>query len=113
MKSNAQNYPARSIIPAVTVASKSYSGYEINTAFDSLTCNLSALQYIEARRLTGRPKDALPLLAAILYHPLPYDSLSAHRNAADFAALPEETLPAIAFNFHAFTVAGMFCFGQI
>jgi hypothetical protein len=91
------------LIPAVTVAGKSYPGYEINTAFDSLTCNLTALQYIEARQLTGRPKDALPLLAAILYHPRPYDSLAAHRNAAGFAALPEETLLAIAFNFQAFT----------
>jgi hypothetical protein len=91
------------LIPSVTVDGKSYTGYTVNTAFGNLTCNLTALQYIEARQLIGGPKDALPLLASILYHPLPYDSLSAHNVAAIFAGLPEETLLAIAFNFQAFT----------
>ena len=91
------------LIPSVTVDGKSYTGYTVNTAFGNLTCNLTALQYIEARQLTGGPKDTLPLLASILYHPLPYDSLSAHKAAVTFVALPEETLLAIAFNFQAFT----------
>ena len=91
------------LIPAVTIAGKQFRAYAINTGFGNLTCDLTALQYIEARQLTGRPRDTLPLLASILYHPGPYDSISAHRMAATFTALPEETLLAIAFNFQAFT----------
>jgi hypothetical protein len=57
------------LIPFIKVAGEIRKACEINTRFDSLTCNLTALQYIEARQLTGRPKDTLPLMAAILYHP--------------------------------------------
>jgi hypothetical protein len=91
------------LIPSVNIAGKSCQGYTVNTAFDNLTCNLTALQYIEARQLIGHPKETLPLMASILYHPLPYDSLSAHKAAASFTKLPEQTLLAIAFNFQAFT----------
>jgi hypothetical protein len=91
------------LIPVIQVSGKELQGYTINTEFDNLTCNLTALQYIEAKQLIGRPKDCLPLMASILYHPHPYDSLSAHKAAASFAGLPETTLLAIAFNFQSFT----------
>ncbi|MDR2917628.1 MAG: hypothetical protein LBV74_22785 [Tannerella sp.] len=91
------------LIPAISVGGKTLPGYAVNTEFDNLTCNLTALQYIEAKQLIGRSKDTLPLMASILYHPHPYDSLSAHKAAASFAELPEQTLLAIAFNFQSFT----------
>lgn len=91
------------LIPVIQVDGKELQGYTINTDFDNLTSNLTALQYIEAKQLTGRPKDSLPLMASILYHPHPYNSLSAHKAATNFAKLPETTLLAIAFNFQAFS----------
>ena len=91
------------LIPVIEVGGKEMQGYTINTDFDNLTCNLTALQYIEAKQLIGRSKDTLPLMASILYHPHPYDSLSAHKAATTFACLPETTLLAVAFNFQSFT----------
>lgn len=90
------------LIPVIELDGKKLQGYTVNTDFDNLTCNLTALQYIEAKQLIGRP-DTLPLMASILYHAHPYDSLSAHEAASSFADLPETTLLAIAFNFQSFT----------
>lgn len=90
------------LIPSVKIAGNTYSGYKIDTSFDNLTCSLTALQYIEARKLIGCPMDKLPLLAAILYAPGRYSSEVAHRLARDFARLPQDTLQAIAFNFQCF-----------
>ena len=42
------------------------------------------------------------MLAAILYHPGPYDSESAHTLAKSFERLSSETLQSIAFNFSSF-----------
>lgn len=92
----------KQLIPSVEVNDEHYSGYEINTSFNVLTCSLTALQYIEARALIGKSADMLPLLAAILYHPGTYSSESAHRLAFEFVKLPEDKLQAIAFNFQAF-----------
>ncbi len=91
------------LLPVIELDGKKVEGYTVNTDFDNLTCNLTALQYIEAKQLIGRSGDTLPLMASILYHPHPYDSLSAHKAAARFAGLPESTLLAIAFNFQSFT----------
>lgn len=90
------------LIPSVKIGSKSYFGYKIDTSFDNLTCSLTALQYIEARKLIGCSLDKLPLLAAILYHPGAYDSESAHVLAHAFVCLSEGVLQAIAFNFQCF-----------
>ena len=91
------------LIPFIKVDGEVLKGYAVNTEFDNLTCDMTALQYIEASQLLGCPKDTLPLMAAILYHPQPYSSLSAHRDAARFATLPENVLLSIAFNFQSFT----------
>lgn len=94
------------LIPSVCVNGRTFHAYAVNTAFGNLSCNLAALQYIEANLLLhndNNGNNALPLLASILYQPLPYDSFEAHRMANDFASLPEETLLAVAFNFRAFT----------
>jgi hypothetical protein len=91
------------LLPVIKTADgTTLNAYEINTRFGNLTCSLAALQYIEASRLIRAPRETLPLIASILYHPQPYDSLSAHNAAERFAALPEQTLLAIAFNFQAF-----------
>ena len=41
----------RQQLPILFIDQKAYYGYEINTDFQSLTCSLTALQYIEARQL--------------------------------------------------------------
>lgn len=90
------------LIPAVLVDGQKYTGYSVNTAYNSLTCSLTALQYIEARALLNVRADALPLLAAILYFPGVYNSEKAHALATAFAKLPQELLAAISLNFQAF-----------
>ena len=90
------------LVPFVKIGTVLYPGYKVDTSFDVLTCSLTALQYIEARALIGATSDKLPLLAAILYHPQPYESISAHELAQSFSKLPIATLQAIAFNFQAF-----------
>ena len=90
------------LIPSIKIVGKVYAGYKVDTSFDNLTCSLTALQYIEARKLIGCGADKLPLLVAILYTPGTYSSEVAHALAHDFARLPEDTLQAIAFNFQCF-----------
>ncbi|MCC8153677.1 MAG: hypothetical protein LIP01_05350 [Tannerellaceae bacterium] len=90
------------LLPEVRIKKEIYTGYRISTAFDTLTCSLTALQFIEARELINAGPDKLPLLAAILYHPGTYNSTSAHQLAGKFRKLPETTLFGITFNFQAF-----------
>lgn len=90
------------LIPIVRVDKLEYAGYTVNTTYDSLTCSLTALQYIEARSLLKSKTDALPLLAAILYFPGTYNSEEAHALATAFSQLPQELLAAISLNFQAF-----------
>lgn len=90
------------LIPSISIQGQLYSGYIIDTSFNQLTCSLTALQFIEARSLLGCDREVLPLLAAILYHPGPYNSESAHALAKAFEKLSEQTLQGIAFNFSSF-----------
>lgn len=91
------------LIPSVQIDGRSFPGYRIETSFGTLTCSLTALQYVEAQGLIERGEESLPLLAAILYYPeKEYNSERAHELANDFAKLPLETLTAISFNFQAF-----------
>ena len=91
------------LIPSVQIDGRSFPGYRIETSFETLTCSLTALQYVEAQGLIERGEESLPLLAAILYYPeKEYNSERAHELANDFAKLPLETLMAISFNFQAF-----------
>ena len=92
----------KQLVTEVIVDDEIYSAYSIDTSFNVLTCSLSALQYIEARALIGKPVEMLPLLAAILYYPGTYSSEGAHKLASQFFQLPEHELQAIAFNFQAF-----------
>lgn len=90
------------LVPVINVGGELYSGYKIDTSFNHLTCSLTSLQFIEARKVAGGHPDLLPLLAAILYYPGRYSSEGAQRLAFEFANLPGELLQAVAFNFRAF-----------
>lgn len=92
----------RQFITGIMVNGKHYTGYTISTSFDTLSTSLTALQFIEARQLISKGEKMLPLLAAILYHPDPYTSESAHKLASDFEKVPRERLHAISLNFQAF-----------
>lgn len=91
----------RQQLPIVFIDRKAYYGYEINTDFQSLTCSLTALQYIEARQLLDMGEASLPLLAAVLYCKGEYSSEKAQKLAQQFRKLPGNTLMAIALNFTA------------
>lgn len=92
----------RQFIPYLTVDGRHYTAYTIETSFRNLSTSLTALQFIEARALIGKGDDLLPLMAAILYHPWPYSSESAHKLASDFKSVDKTTLYAISLNFQAF-----------
>lgn len=92
----------RQFMPYLSVNGKHYTGYTIATSFDTLSTSLTALQFIEARQLIGQGEKMLPLLAAILYHPYPYSSESAHHLADTFKSVSRDELYAISLNFQAF-----------
>lgn len=92
----------RQFIPYCQIRGKRYKGYTIDTNFDILSTSLTALQFIEARQLVGQGEKMLPLMAAILYHPYPYNSESAHKLADRFKDVSHEVLYAISLNFQAF-----------
>ncbi len=97
---------AKQLIPDFIFDKQQYRGYEIRTDFDRITCNLTAVQFIEARQILSEihgSTDKLPLLAAILYHPGTYSSAGAHRLAGSFKNLDPVLLQAISINFQAFT----------
>lgn len=92
----------RQQLPLIFIDKKAYYGYDINTDFQSLTCSLTALQYIEARQLLDMGEESLPLLAAVLYFGKgQYSSEKAQKLALQFRKLPANTLWAIALNFTA------------
>ena len=92
----------RQQLPIIFIDKKAYYGYDINTDFQSLTCSLTALQYIEARQLLDMGEESLPLLAAVLYFGKgQYSSEKAQKLALQFRKLPANTLRAIALNFTA------------
>lgn len=88
-------------LPIVFVDKKAYKGYEVQVEYNTLTCSLRALQYIEARQQLDMGEESLPLLAAILYYPGEYSSEGAQKLARQFAHLSATTLQAIALNFEA------------
>lgn len=90
------------LIPTLSVNGKVYEAYKIQTGFDTLTCSLSAIQFIEAYELLGCPADKLPVMAAILYCPGVYTSEAAHSLAESFASLDPVLLQGICLNFQAF-----------
>lgn len=92
----------RQQLPLIFIDKKAYYGYDINTDFQSLTCSLTALQYIEARQLLDMGEESLPLLAAVLYFGKgQYSSEKAQKLVLQFRKLPANTLRAIALNFTA------------
>ena len=89
------------LLPEIYADKERYQGYKVSTDFKTLTCSLTALQYIEARSLLDMGEEELPLLAAILYYPGEYSSEGAQRLAHKMAVLPKATLQAISLNFQA------------
>lgn len=89
------------LLPTIYVQGKQFGSYDVSTDYQSLTCSLTALQYLEARQLLEQGEKGLPLLAAILYYPGEYSSEGAQKMAHDFEHLPPTTLQAIALNFQA------------
>ena len=89
------------LIPVLKANSNIYQGYEVNTSFDTLTCSLTASQFIDAQEVIKAKEKTLPLLAAILYCPKPYLGEKAHALAKDFANVNPLVLHAIALNFQA------------
>lgn len=89
------------LLPEIFADKERYLGYKVSTDFKTLTCSLTALQYIEARSILDMGEEELPLLAAILYYPGEYSSEGAQRLAHKMAALPKATLQAISLNFQA------------
>lgn len=90
------------LLPTVNAGGKTYHGYDVCTGFDTLTCSLTAIQFIEAYELVGAPEEKLPLLAAILYCPDGYTSEKAHALASAFNGIGSVMLQGIALNFQAF-----------
>lgn len=90
------------LVPTLQVNGKSYESYTIQTGFDTLTCSLSTIQFIEAYELLGCPIEKLPVMAAILYCPETYTSEAAHALAKDFSSLDPVLLQGICLNFQAF-----------
>lgn len=90
------------LLPELKAGKETFTAYRIQTEFDTLTCTLTALQFIEAYELLGCTSDKLPLLAAILYYPEKYTSEKAHGFAKCLSKVDPVTLQAIALNFRAF-----------
>jgi hypothetical protein len=96
----------RQLLPVVKIGKyKAAKGYTVNISFGVLSTSLTALQFIEASEILSSEQSALkmPLLASILYSPLPYNSEAAHANATRFANIQASVLTAISINFQAFT----------
>ena len=93
-------FPAQ-LVPRLKAKKQNYDGYEVNTAFDTLTCSLTASQLIDAQEVLKANADKLPLLAAILYCPHPYSGEKAHEIAPDFITVNPLVLQAVALNFQA------------
>jgi hypothetical protein len=94
-------FPAQ-LVPQVEARKHPYNAYRIHTEYGTLTCGLTAIQFIEAYELQDCPPEKLPLLAAILYLPGRYTSERAHLLAHRFAGVDPVVLQAISFNFTAF-----------
>ncbi|MDR1557288.1 MAG: hypothetical protein LBS88_09720 [Tannerellaceae bacterium] len=91
------------LVPVLEVRKRYYEAYRIHTGYDTLTCSLTAIQFIEGYELLGCPAEKLPLLAAILYLPGKYTSERAHVFAGQLADVDPIVLQAVSFNFMAFT----------
>ena len=92
---------AAQLVPDITIGETTYTGYDVYTAYDRITCSLSASQFVDAYQLLADINGKEALLASILYSPLPYRSDAAHKQASTFEAADPVTLQAVALNFQA------------
>jgi hypothetical protein len=97
---------AKNLIPEITVGRERMKGWEVLTHLDTITSDITALQFIEASKVLeriahSRDLSLHPLLASILYAPRPYNSALAHRRASEYAVLDPAILQAVSLNFQA------------
>ncbi len=92
---------AAQLVPSITIGETLYPAYEVHTAYDRLTCSLTAIQFVDAYQLLTNLSGKEALLAAILYSPLPYRSDAAHKLAGTFESVDPVILQAVALNFQA------------
>lgn len=90
------------LVPTLQVGKTKRNGYRIGTMHDTLTCSLTALQYLEAKQVASGRRDQLPLLASILYQDGVYQSDKAQMDSRLFEKLPDRVLQAVGLNFIAF-----------
>lgn len=97
----------KQLVPFLKTMHGRWNGYTVNTSFETLTCSITAAQFIDATELANSNADKLPLLAAILYKPLysnePYSSEKAHEFAKEFTTANPLDLQAVSLNFQALT----------
>lgn len=89
------------LIPSLRIRMCRQPGYSVNTLYDTLTCSLTAAQFIDAWELLKSKSNKLPLLASILYSNLPYSSQEAHKDVRKFESVHPVILQAISLNFQA------------
>lgn len=89
------------LLPNLSMKGENVTGYTVNTDFNTLTCSLTAAQFVDAWEIIKSKSEKLPLLASILYSSQPYSSTDAHSRAKEFEKLPYIILQAISFNFQA------------
>lgn len=89
------------LLPVLKIKNRRWPGYQVNTSFGTLTCSLTAAQFIDAKELLNGSADKLPLLASILYCPDPYLSEKAHKLASKFKTADPLLLQAVSMNFQA------------
>ena len=91
------------LVPTLIVGNRLFSSCTIHTDFETLTCSLTAIQFIDAYGLLGCSVEKLPLLVAILYYPEKYTSEGAHMLSQTFVDVDPVILQAITLNFQAFS----------
>lgn len=89
------------LLPVLRTKKRTLPGYSVNTSFGTLTCSLTASQFIDAYELLNASADKLPLLSSILYCPRPYSSEKAHTLAKEFKTVHPYHLQAVSMNFQA------------
>lgn len=89
------------LLPVLKTKKRTLPGYSVNTSFGTLTCSLTASQFIDAYELLNVSADKLPLLSSILYTPSPYSSEKAHTLAEEFKTVDPYLLQAVSMNFQA------------
>lgn len=96
---------AKNLVPGIKAGSHKLTGYIFNIMDNMLVTSLTAARFIDACEVMRQVREnnspnLLPLLAAILYMPSPYNYEKAMEQLPSFIKVSESTLNAIHFNFN-------------